>query len=90
MRADVVSVQAISALLIHILKAALQPPPGRLILEVHLLYLFNDKDYLVDKITIVDLKLFYQVSRQSLVEMHLLVSWVLPRRLLHYWARFHP
>lgn len=81
--------EAHSALLIHLLNAVLQPPPGRRVREIHLLNPFNEKEYLTDKLSVVDLKVRDQGGRQFLVEMQLLVPWVFPKRVLYYWARLH-
>src|SRR5437899_1434994 len=81
-------VETNAPLLIHLLNAVLQPPPGKLVREINLLNPFNDKEYVADKLSIVDLKARDQGGRQFLVEMQLLVPWVFPKRLLYYWAKF--
>src|SRR5438093_7819681 len=77
------------ALPIHLVNAVLQDrPPERLlrIVDLELLNPFNDKDYLDDKLSILDIKARDQSGRQLNIEMQLLADRYFRQRVLYYWA----
>jgi predicted transposase/invertase (TIGR01784 family) len=82
-------VDANRPLLVHLLNAVLQWPAGRRLRELELLNPFNDREYLQDKLTVVDVKARDQGGRQHHVEMQLSVPWGFDKRILYYWAKFH-
>lgn len=76
-------------LLLNLLNAVLQPPPGQAVVALELLNPFNDKDGLDDKLSILDIKARDQQGRQFNVEMQMLPDLYLPKRITYYLARLH-
>jgi predicted transposase/invertase (TIGR01784 family) len=76
-------------LLIDLLNQVLSPPPGLEIREVELLNPFNPKETAEDKLSILDIKARDQVGRQFNVEMQMLASPYLKRRVVYYLAKLH-
>jgi predicted transposase/invertase (TIGR01784 family) len=75
-------------LLLDLLNAVVQPTKpitGLEIVQAH-----ADKDTPRDKGVVADLRARDQGNRQFHVEMQRQVPWYFPKRLLFYWARFHP
>jgi predicted transposase/invertase (TIGR01784 family) len=77
------------ALLVHLLNAVLQPPPGEEVVHLKLLNPFNEKETLGDKLSVVDVKAHDQRDRQFTIEMQMLAQWFFPDRGLYYWAKLH-
>lgn len=76
-------------LLISLLDAVLQPPPGQQIISLELLNPFNEKESLDDKPTVLDIKARDQSGRQFNVEMQMLAYGAFRQRALYYWARLY-
>jgi predicted transposase/invertase (TIGR01784 family) len=76
-------------LLIHLLNAVLQLPPGEQVASLELLNPFNDKDALDDKLSILDIKARDQRGRQFNVEMQMLPDPHFPKRVVYYLAKLH-
>ena len=76
--------------LIDLLHAVLDPPPAHRIVSLELLNPFNEKDAFDDKLSVLDIKVRDQSRKQYNVEMQLRPEIVTPRRLLYYWAKYHP
>jgi predicted transposase/invertase (TIGR01784 family) len=76
-------------LLIHLLNAVLDPPPGEAVAEVELLNPFSPKDAPHDKQTILDVRARDQSGRQFNVEMQMISHARFPQRMLFYWADLH-
>src|SRR5437899_12686107 len=80
------------ALPIHLVNAVLQARSHERLLrvvELELLNPFNDKDYLDDKLSILDIKARDQSGRQFNIEMQLLANPYFRQRVPYYWARLH-
>lgn len=76
-------------LLIHLLNAVLDPPPGEAVTEVELINPFSPKDAPDDKQTILDIRAKDQGGRQFNVEMQMMGHACFPQRMLYYWADLH-
>ena len=74
------------ALLIHFLNANLGSALPAPITEVEILNPYNDKEFLDDKLSIVDVKARDQLSRLYQIEIQLLANRDLPARILYTWA----
>jgi predicted transposase/invertase (TIGR01784 family) len=81
--------EANQALLVHLLNAVLQLPPGRQVVGLQLLNPFNEKERADDKLSVVDVKARDQGGRQFHVEMQTSAQWFFPSRTLYYWSRLH-
>jgi predicted transposase/invertase (TIGR01784 family) len=77
------------ALLIHLLNAILNLPPGQRIVALQILNPFNDKDDLDDKLSILDIKARDQTGRLFNIEMQLVGYIAFCPRVLYYWAKLH-
>jgi predicted transposase/invertase (TIGR01784 family) len=77
------------ALLLSLVNAVLRLPAGHWIVSLEILNPFNDKQALDDKLSILDIKARDQLGRQYNIEMQMLGSPILLRRLLYYWAVLH-
>jgi predicted transposase/invertase (TIGR01784 family) len=77
------------ALLIHLLNATLEREPGEQVTELELQNPFQDKDFLDDKLAILDIKARDQSGRQFNVEMQMLGLGAFRPRVLYYWATLH-
>jgi predicted transposase/invertase (TIGR01784 family) len=73
-------------LLIHFLNAILQEDLSTPIAGVEILNPYNEKEYLNDKLSIVDVKARDQQGQLYQVEIQLLVYPALPARMLYTWA----
>ena len=71
-------------LLISLLNAVLRLPVGKQIIAVQVLNPFHDRETLVDRLAVVDLKVKDQLGRQYTVEMQMLLHPFFPERLLYY------
>ncbi len=76
-------------LLMHLLNAVLNPPPGRQVVDLEILNPFSDKEHWDDKQSIVDIKARDQEGRLFNVEMQMVAGPFFPRRLLYYWAKLY-
>lgn len=74
-------------LLIHLLNAVLDLPPGRQVADLEIQNPFNDKEFAGDKLSIVDIKARDKEGRLFNVEMQMLSATFFTRRILYYWAR---
>jgi predicted transposase/invertase (TIGR01784 family) len=81
--------EANTPLLRSLLEAVLQPPPDQRIGELEIRNPFNDKDYLDDKLSVLDIKVRDQRGQQYNVEMQMAGSRLYPQRVLYYWAMLH-
>jgi predicted transposase/invertase (TIGR01784 family) len=77
------------ALLIDLLNAVLDLPVGKRVRQVTLRNPFSDKDYALDKTSVLDVKALDESGRQHHLEMQLAVPWSFPKRFLFYWAQHH-
>ncbi len=73
-------------LLIHFLNAMLSEDLSSLIVEVKILNPYNEREFLEDKLSIVDVKARDQNERLYQIEVQLLVLPELPARILYGWA----
>ena len=78
--------EANRALLIHFLNAILGPALPAPITEVEILNPYNDREFLDDKLSIVDVKARDQLSRLYQIEIQLLTHRDLLARILYTWA----
>jgi predicted transposase/invertase (TIGR01784 family) len=78
-----------SHLLIDLINAVLDPPPGREVVAVEFLNPFHDLEAEDEKQTILDVKARDQSGRLFNVEMQMLAHRFLPQRILYYWARLY-
>ena len=76
-------------LLIHVLHAVLQLPPGHAIVALDLLNPFQEKDFDADKLSILDIKVRDQAGRLYNVEIQLLIVDAFLARVLYYWSRLY-
>jgi predicted transposase/invertase (TIGR01784 family) len=74
-------------LLIHLLHAILQPV--RQITGLEIVQAHSEKETLLEKQTIADIKARDQGKRHFHLEMQWQVPWFFRMRLLFYWAKFH-
>src|SRR5260221_2739972 len=75
------------ALLIHLLNSVLNLSAGNRLVALEILNPFNDKEFDVDKLFIVDIKARAQNGRWFLIEMQALICGPFASRVLYYWAR---
>jgi len=75
-----------TTLLLSLVNAVLQPPPGQQIISLTILNPFNDKESLDDKLSILDILARDEHGRQYNIEMQMRT--LLPR-LVYYLARVH-
>ncbi len=75
-----------SNLLVHFLNAVMQPAPGNDITQVEILNPYNEKDFLTDKLSIVDVKARDGMGRTFQVEIQLSVFGSLKSRILYCWC----
>ncbi len=73
-------------ILLHLVNAVLQPPPGEAIVSLEILNPFNDKEIADDKLSILDIKARDQRQRLLNIEMQMDADRVYPHRKLYYWA----
>ncbi len=73
-------------LLIHFLNAVLAPPPARRITSVTLLNPYSDKDFLSDKLSVVDVLAMSETQVRYQIEIQLTVYRGLPERMLYNWC----
>ena len=78
-----------SGLTISLIDAVLSPAPGRHLTELHLLNPYSEKDFLDDKITVLDIKARDERGRWFNVEMQMDLGRASAPRLLYYWARLY-
>ena len=76
-------------ILIDILQAILDPPPGQRILSLELLNPFHEKETANDKLSVVDIKVRDQDGRLYNVEMQIFAAAMFPQRVLYYWANLY-
>jgi len=74
------------SLLIHFLNAVLRQDLGVPIAEVEILNPYNDKEFLDDKLSVVDVKAKDDRERIYQVEIQLLMYGNLPARIVYNWA----
>jgi predicted transposase/invertase (TIGR01784 family) len=74
--------------LIDLLHAVVQPT--RPITGLEIAPAHSAKDTPLDKLAIGDVRARDQGNRQFHVEMQWQAAWFFPKRLLYYWAKFHP
>jgi predicted transposase/invertase (TIGR01784 family) len=77
------------SILIDVLNAVLNLPPGHLITEIELLNPYNLQERADDKLSILDIKARDQTGRYFTIEMQMLVEEGYPKRLLFYWAKVY-
>jgi predicted transposase/invertase (TIGR01784 family) len=77
------------ALLISLLNAVLQLPPGSQIAAVDILNPFQDKDLEDDKLSILDIKARDATGRLFNIEMQMLIVAAFRPRVLYYWAQLY-
>jgi predicted transposase/invertase (TIGR01784 family) len=75
--------------LVDLLNAVLDFPPGRVVRGVLLLNPFVDKDYAEGKVPVLDVRARDDPGRQFLLEMQRVVPSSFTKRLLYYWAGAH-
>jgi len=73
-------------LLVHFLNAVLEPPADRRIVSVTLLNPYSDKDFLSDKLSVVDVLAMSESEVRYQVEIQLAVYKGLPERMLYNWC----
>ncbi|MGK5095263.1 Rpn family recombination-promoting nuclease/putative transposase [Deltaproteobacteria bacterium TL4] len=73
-------------LLIHFLNAVLNPAPSKRICVVEILNPFNEKEFVSDKLSIVDVKAKDEVGCTYQIEVQLAVFPSLPERILYTWS----
>jgi predicted transposase/invertase (TIGR01784 family) len=78
-----------TSLLIDLVNAILQEPPERQVTVLEILNPFQDKDFVEDKMSILDIKARDASGRQFNIEMQVLIFGSFRERLLYYWARLH-
>src|SRR5262245_26070948 len=76
--------------LIDVVNAVREPPPGQEMAEVELLNPFNDKTELDDKLSILDIKARDSQGRLYNIEMQMLAELSWKQRVLYYWATLYP
>jgi len=74
------------ALLIHFLNAVLGPALPDPVTETEILNPYNEREFLDDKLSVVDVKARDQTGRQYQIEIQLLNHPDLPARILYGWA----
>ena len=77
--------EANRALLIHFLNAILGPELPRPIAQVEILNPYNEREFLTDKLSVVDVKARDDQGRLYQVEIQLLTHKDLPARMLYTW-----
>ena len=75
------------SLLIDIVNALLEKGGEPKIVDVEILDPYNPKQFIGDKITIVDIKARTETGEWIIVEVQVQMSASFPKRLLYYWAR---
>ena len=75
--------------LIALINAVLQEPPEHCVTALEIRNPFQDKDFLEDKLSVLDIKARDASGRQFNVEMQMLASEIFRHRALYYWARHH-
>jgi len=75
--------------LLDMLDAVLQPPPDQRIVSLELRNPFNEKDFLEDKLSVLDIKARDERGRQYNIEMQMVAEPIFPHRVLYYWAELH-
>jgi predicted transposase/invertase (TIGR01784 family) len=73
-------------LLVHFLNAILGPELPRPIAQVEILNPYNEREFLADKLSIVDVKARDDQARLYQVEIQLLTHRDLPARILYTWT----
>src|SRR5260370_34119693 len=76
-------------ILLLLLNAILRPPPDEQLAELELLNPFNGKDFLEDKLSILDIKARDTSGRLFNIEMQLLVTSAFRERLGYYGAKLN-
>src|SRR5436190_1078120 len=76
-------------ILIDVIDQVLAPPPGHEIQAIELLNPFNPKEFLDDKLSILDIKARDQSGRQFNIEMQMLFHRSLEQRILFYWSKLY-
>lgn len=76
-------------LLVDLINAVLQEPAERRVVGLEILNPFQDKDFLEDKLSVLDIKARDQSGRQFNIEMQMLAFAAFRPRVLYYWARLH-
>ena len=76
-------------LLIHFLNAVLEPEKGSLIQEVTLKNPYNEKEFIGDKLTIVDVKAIDEKGKTYQVEIQLAIHTALSARILYTWSSIY-
>ena len=73
-------------LLIHFLNAVIDPPAGRRIAHVEILNPYNDREFLSDKLSIVDVKASDQAGTTYQIEVQVAIHGGLEARILYTWS----
>ena len=76
-------------LLIHFLNAILEPEKGSQIKEVTILNPYNERDFIGDKLTIVDVKAVDEKGKIYQVEIQLANHAALEARILYTWSNIY-
>jgi predicted transposase/invertase (TIGR01784 family) len=76
-------------LLIHFLNAILEPKEGYLIQKVTLKNPYNEKEFIGDKLTIVDVKAIDEQGKKYQIEIQLVIHAALAERILYTWSSIY-
>jgi len=76
-------------LLIHFLNAILEPKTGALIKEVLIKNPYNEREFIGDKLTIVDVKAIDEKGCHYQIEIQLTIHAALAPRILYTWSRIY-
>jgi predicted transposase/invertase (TIGR01784 family) len=82
-------IEANTPILLDLLNAVLDPPPGRRIEALELCNPFNEKETSADKLSIVDVKARDERGEYYNVEMQMHAGPAYPERVLYYWAKIY-
>ena len=76
-------------LLIHFLNAVLEPEKGSLIRDVTITNPYNEREFIGDKLTVVDLKAVDQKGKSYQIEVQLAMHPALIARILYTWSSIY-
>jgi predicted transposase/invertase (TIGR01784 family) len=76
-------------LLIHFLNAILEPKQGERIQDVTLLNPYNEREFIGDKLTIVDVKAIDESGKMYQIEIQLAMHAALDARILYTWSHLY-
>jgi predicted transposase/invertase (TIGR01784 family) len=78
-----------TSILINLLHSILKPSPDEQITELQILNPFTDKPRVDDKLSILDIRARDALGRQFNIEMQMVATGSLGKRILYYWSKLY-